>query len=240
MGLELAHIRHQRRQLVRLDVRRVRDDEVVRATRQTCPQVVLEQLDRQPGPRRVLAGQRERIGRDVDRGHAGVRMLVRDRERDRTAPRADVEHPRSLEPMQMGERALDDDLRLRSRDQRPRVGGQRQPAEPPLAEDVGDRLPPRAARHELAIPIELACLERPVEVGVQLDPLPPERVSEQQLRVESRRLRRLAEMLGRAPEHLPHGHASSARRLSSAWSASVKASSPPGSTFSRFTVTFTR
>ena len=117
---------------------------------------------------------------------------------------------------------------------------ERQPAEAPLAEDVGDRLPARAARDELAIPVELAALERPVEVGVQVDPLPAERVGEQQLRVEPSRLRRLAEMLGRAPEHLPDGHASSARRLSSAWSASVKASSPPGSTFSRFTVTFTR
>ena len=167
-------------------------------------------------------------------------MLVGDRECDRTATRTDVEHPRCLEPEQKGESALDDDLRLGSRDQRPPVNCERQPAEPPLAEDVGDGLAACAARDELAIAVELAVLERPVEVGVELDPLSSERVREQQLRIEPRRLRRLAEMLGRAPEHLADGHASSARRLSSAWSASVKASSPPGSTFSRFTVTFTR
>ena len=236
----LAHVRHQRRKLVRLDVGRVGDDEVVGAAGESLPQVVLEQVDRQAGAQSVLAGERERVGGDVDRGHARARMLVCDREGDRAAARADVEHQRCFEPAQMEKRALDDDLRLGPRDQRAPVDGQRQPAEAPLAEDVRDRLAAGAARDELAVAVELAVVERPVEVRVELDALPAERVREQQLRVEPRRLGGLAEVLRRAPEDVSDRHASSARRRSSACSASVKSPSPPGSTFSRFTVTLTR
>jgi len=75
-------------------------------------------------------------------------MLVGDRERDRTATRADVEHPRCLEPVQKRESALDDDLSLGPRDERPAVDGQRQAAEPPLAEDVRDGL---AGRYDLVV-----------------------------------------------------------------------------------------
>ena len=170
--------------------------------------------------------------------------LVGEREGDRAGAGADVEHPRRLDVAQPGEAALDDDLRLGPRDQRAPVDRERQPPEAPLAEDVGDRLVARAARDEVAVAVELGVGERPVEVGVELDPLAAERVGEQELRVEARRLRGLAEVLGRAPEHVPErqrrGHASSARRRSSACSASVKSPSPPWSTFSRFTVTFTR
>ena len=117
---------------------------------------MLEQLDREAGARCVLARQRERVGRDVDRGHTRAGMLVCDRERDRAGPGADVEHRRSVEAAQVRERTLDHDLGLGPRDQRPPVDRQRQPPEAPLAEDVGDRLVPRAARDELAVGVQLA------------------------------------------------------------------------------------
>ena len=88
-------------ELVRLDVRRVRDDEVVRAARQARRRSCSSSSIVEPGPRGVLAGQRERIGRDVDRGHARVRDARRRsrvrsrrcpcRRRARAAPRARAE-----------------------------------------------------------------------------------------------------------------------------------------------------
>ena len=69
-------------------------------------------------------------------------------------------------------------------------------------------------------------------------------MTEQELRVEPGRLRaRGLEAVGPVAQDLADGHTaavSSARRRSSACSASVNSSSPPGSTFSRFRVTLTR
>ena len=195
LRLELPHVRHQRLELGRLDVRRVRHDELVRPSRQALPQVVLEQLELESRPLGVLARQRERVGRDVDRGDARARVLVGDRQRDRARAGADVEDARSLEAAQVRERPLDDDLRLRPRDQRAAVDRQREPPEAPLAEDVGDGLVPRAAGDELAIGGELGLAQRPVEVGVELDPRPAEHVREQQLGVEAPGLGGLAEVL---------------------------------------------
>ena len=66
--------------------------------------------------------------------------LVGERQGDRAGAGADVEHPRRLDVTQPGEAALDHDLRLGPRDQRPLVDREREPAEAPFAEDVGDRL----------------------------------------------------------------------------------------------------
>ena len=76
------------------------------------------------------------------------RMLVGDRERDRARARADVEDAWTVESREEREAALDDDLRLRPRDQRPPVDRQRQPAEAPFAEDVLERLARGAAGDE--------------------------------------------------------------------------------------------
>ena len=84
-------------------------------------------------------------------------MLVCDRERDRAASRADVEDARLGEPGDRREAALDDDLRLRPRDEHARVDRQRQPPEAPLAEHVRERLAPLAAREER---LELAASSR--------------------------------------------------------------------------------
>ena len=51
------------------DVGRIRDDEVERAG-EPVEQARLDELDREPEPLRVLAGERERVGRDVGRGDA--------------------------------------------------------------------------------------------------------------------------------------------------------------------------
>ena len=147
---------------------------------------------------------------------------------------------RPLDPPQTLEAALDDDFRLGARDQGALVDEQRQPAEAPLAEDVRDRLVLRAAAHELSKRAHLVLVERAVEVGVELDPAPSQHVREQKLGIEPSGLRGLRQVVGGEAQDLAERHDSSARRCSSDLSASVKSSSPPGSTFSRFSVTLTR
>src|SRR5437762_530376 len=115
-------------------------------------------------------------------------MLVRHGERDRAGADAHVEHAWSWLTVEERERPLDEELRLGSRDERSRVAAQRQSTEVPLAEQVGERLAPAAALHEAASDGELAVGERPLEGGVELDPGQSERVREQPLSVEARRV----------------------------------------------------
>ena len=67
-------------------------------------------------------------------------MLVRDRQSDRAAAGADVEDARLLGSGQQREAALDDDLRLRPRNEDARIHAKREPPKPPLPEHVGERL----------------------------------------------------------------------------------------------------
>ena len=151
----------------------------------------------------VLPGEREGVRGDVDGSHARARMLVRDRQGNRPGTDADVEHARLLEPCEQRQAALDDDLRLGARDERTRVRPQRQPPKAPLAEDVRERLAGAAAAEQLPHLLELRLLEWTVELGVQLDPREPERVRDQVLRVDPRRVHALVgEEVGRAAEDL--------------------------------------
>ena len=84
--------------------------------------------------------------------HARIRALLRERERDRAAARADVDDARRLGAVEQREAPLDDDLGLGARHERARVGLQRQPAEVPVAEDVGERLAPAAALRRARAP----------------------------------------------------------------------------------------
>ena len=155
-------------------------------------------------------------------------MLVHDRERDRAGARADVEHRRLGDLAQVLETALDDDLRLGPGNERTVVYLQRQPAEAPFAEHVGERLAAAAAIDENARAAELVLRERAVVLEIEVEPGDAERVGEEMLGVEARRVHALrGEVVGRAGENLPDRHCSSARRRSSAASASVNWSRSP-------------
>ena len=70
---------------------------------------------------------------------------------------------------------------------------ERQPPEAPLAEDVRERLAPAAALERARAPAACSSsVERPVVLGVELEPREAERLAEQQLRVEPRRVDALA------------------------------------------------
>ena len=126
--------------LLRQDVRRVRDDEIPGAVRETGEEIPLAQLDRQPVRTALAPAISSAPGRRVDPRDARTRMLVGDRERDRAAARSDVEDARVGESGDTREAALDDDLRLRPRNEHAPVDGQHEPAETPLAEYIRERL----------------------------------------------------------------------------------------------------
>src|SRR5512132_339807 len=151
-----------------------------------------------------------------------------------------------LDRAQQLEAALDDDLRLRPRDQHARIDGEGEPPEAPLTEDVRQwltRAPPRNERMEAS---QLLLLER-TPSDIEAGPRRSEHVREQPLRVHARRWaagllqvgRSLSKCLG--DPHAQTAAASSARRRSSAERASVKSSRSPSSTESRrWSVSVTR
>ena len=199
--LEVAHLGLEPADLVAADVRRVRDDEVPALHRDLEP--ALPQQDGQAGPLDVLGRERQRPPGHVHGGHPRVRLLVGERERDRAGPGADVEHLRLVPVAQELEAALDELLRLGPRHERPLVGREREAAEIPLSEHVGEGLAPPAPLHELPRRRGLRLGQRTLEPGVELDPREPERVREEALRVEPRVLDSLAlEELRRAGQHL--------------------------------------
>ena len=129
------------------DVGRVRDDEIPRPVREAGEQVPLAQLDREPRPHDVRAGDLERTGRGVHAGDARPGMLVRDRERDRAASRPDVEDARAGESCDPGEAALDDDLGLGPRHEHAPVDAQRRAGgSPTLRARTRAARAPRGAR----------------------------------------------------------------------------------------------
>ena len=198
--LELDHLRREPVALVGAHVRRVRDDEVPRPRREPVEQVVWLQLDGETGARGVLAGEPERVLGDVDAGHPCPWVLVGDRERDRPGAGADVEHGWRLCSVEQCQAALHDDLGLGPGDQSAPVDRERQPAEAPLAEHVLQRLAPGSSRDELARDDQLVVAQRSLELHVQLDPLQPEGLREQPLRVEPRCLRpRRRQVVGGTP-----------------------------------------
>ena len=172
-------------------------------------------------------------------------MLVCDRERDRPAPRADVDHPRRRQPRDRRERPLDDDLRLGARHERPRVRLQGEPPETPFAEDIGERLAAAAPLDERAECVSLRLGQRPLETGVELKPREAEGARDDQLGVEPRRVEAAAArgypvVAATSSPKVAGGRPSSARRFASAASASVNSSRSPARTSASRPLTPTR
>ena len=88
------------------------------------------------------AGDRRR-GRQSSPGHHRARVLVGDRESDRSQCRYRRRGPGTSSPTRdQGERTVDEYFRLGARDQRPRARGKQQPPESPFTEHVLQRLAP--------------------------------------------------------------------------------------------------
>ena len=170
---------------------------------------------------------------------------MRERQRDRAAARPDVDHARALrEP----ERDLDEQLGLRPRHEHARVDEQVDMAKALAPEDVGDGLAPdRAPPHRVLKSTYRGTRDLATGIGEQRGAVDAERLGEQQLGIQARRVRpgradrdhrgvqRLADR--RPAERGDPRHAvawsSSARRFSSFCNAVVNSSSAPSSTSSR-------
>ena len=246
--LVVPDVRHQRRELGRLDVRRIR-----RRPGRTGP----------PGRPAWKSCSTSSIGRPVrsafsraSSSASGDASIAVTRAPGCSSAIASAIAPvpvptsstcRLVDPAQQLEAPSNDYLGLRARDQRPPVDGQRQPAKAPLPEQIRDRLAlARAARRgrgkRRAPPCSAAgrgrCRARSASCRAC------GRAAARRRGATSRTSARDARSLGAAPLRRSAADqavaVSSARRRSSAWRASVKSSSPPGSTFSRLRVTFTR
>ena len=218
------------------------------------------ELDGEPG---ALGDSRPRApARPSDASMPGddrAGMLVGDRERDRARSRCRRRaRGAARSPASSASARSTSDLRLRPGDQRPTVDGQRQPAESPLAEDVLQRLAPRPPRRRAparrrapprsaagrapctarsaAGPSALASSRSASSRGVS-DPLRPGARSRAAAR--RRPCRRATARPDADVAHAPA--ASSERRRSSAWIASVNSSRSPSRIWSsRCTVSLIR
>ena len=151
------------------NVGRVRDDEV-EGPSEARDEVAEHELHAvvERGASAVLRRESERVGGDVGRHDSRAAVLARERERDRPRAGADVEDERLVDLPYVDERPLDHGLGVGAGYQHARVDAQRQPPEPPLAEDVGGRLAPCAPldeRREARLGVRV---ERAVGAGVEL------------------------------------------------------------------------
>ena len=226
-----------------LDVGRVADHGVELA--RALEQVGVHEANVEPEPRRVGARHHQRILADVGRRHREIGALVLEREGHRAAARADVDHARGR---RQPERRLDQGLGLRARDEHARVDPQVEVAKALEPRDVGHRLAAdRAAPHGVLEDAHGRPLHGRATVGEHLEAVDAQRVGEQDLGVQARRVDpRGAERDHRRVERLAHRRAchreaqlgaaactSSRRRFSSAESPAVSSSSSPSSTASR-------
>ena len=226
-----------------LDVGRVGDHGVELA--RAVEQVGVHEADVEPQPRGVGARHGQRVLADVRRGHREVRALVLERERHRAAAGADVDHARGLRQPQ---RRLDQRLGLRARDEHAPVDVEVEVAKALDARDVGHRLAAhRAPAHGVLEDAHGRALHRRPTVDEQLEAVDAQRVGEQHLGVQARRVDPGGpERDHRGVERLAHRRAdhgatqwgaaawtSSRRRFSSAESPAVSSSSSPSSTASR-------
>ena len=142
-------------------------------------------------------------------------QLVRQRQCDRAASGSHIDDSRVGDVSETCQTPLDHDLGLRTRNERPRVGLQRQPAEAPVAQDVGQRLARGAALEDRPPRGPLGFRERPVALGVQLEPRQSEGLREQELGVDPRASARPSGRDTPRPREAPR-RASNRRRLEGA------------------------
>ena len=140
--------------------------------------------------------------RDDDRAAAGAHVDDANRSRRRGLVRA-----RSSRVMTAATAGFDEALRLGARDERPAVGREGQPEELLDAPDVGHRLA-RATAGETASSNARRCAvpDGQLRMGKDGRPVGPDRVGQEHLRVEPRRLRTgLAQARDRARQQIPDG-----------------------------------
>ena len=153
----------------------------------------------------VLAREGEGVLGDVGRRDDRVGPRHGDRDRDRAAARADVEHARLGRLADALQRPLDEPLGLGPGHQHAVVDGELEPAEAPAPEHVCERLAAPPPAQQLAEARDLVGHERALEIEVQVEAPEPEGVGEQPVGVESRGAHApVREPVGRLADELAH------------------------------------
>ena len=141
-------------------------------------QVVPQELQGSRFGRRFSRARARALVGDVD-PRDPERRGARRRSPARSRPcRPHVQYARRLDARPAGPGSTRPLSRSRSRNERPRVDGEHERPEPPLPEHVLQRLAGRAAHDERAHALDLAGVERSVELQVELAPGQPEDVPE--------------------------------------------------------------
>ena len=142
--------------------------------------------------RGVLAGEREGVGRTVDRVDLPERTLGGEGQRDGAGARAEVEHADGLILREQREREVDELFGLRARDQRALVGFEDEITELHLADDVLEGLAVAATDREVAQASHFLVVEQAFELQVKVESLQPEARGEEMLGLHARLLQALA------------------------------------------------
>jgi hypothetical protein len=148
------------------------------------------------------------LGADVRRPHLGVGGVVSDRDGDAAAARPDIRDAERFAGFPRDrDGALDEDLGVRVRDQDGRTDLEVQAHELFVPDKVGDGLPLATPGDQRAIRCQLALIERPVELQVEVEAPDVEGVRQQELSVEARRTGTvLLEVFGGKLQDLGDGH----------------------------------
>lgn len=133
---------------------------------------------------RIGARHLESPGRDIRGGHFPPRPLLGQGQRDRTTAGAKIQHTAPGQATE-GERPLDEQLRLRSRDEDGGSHRELERPELPCPDDVRERLPCRAAIEQRSVAGLLGRLHPVLAVGAQPGAIRAEDVREEQLRIEA-------------------------------------------------------
>ncbi len=137
----------------------------------------------------VLARDRERRGRRVDREHLRVGRRMRDGHCDRARAGAEVDHPAGA-VRQALERKVDEKLGLRPRDQHVVGHLEREAVELAFAREVGHRLTGAAQQEQPLDRAHRFGVERALGVGEDPRPREPQHVRGEHLRLDRRQAAR--------------------------------------------------
>ena len=134
---------------------------------------------------------------------AGRLVVVEQRQQDRPASGANVKHPRrrQLATLEQSQGLLNQRLRLGPGNQHGRVDDEVERHELSASPDVGDRLPAGAAPAQTPEAVYLGPAHAPFELQVEVHPSAADRVSQEQLGIEARRVGTVASEVGRGLGH---------------------------------------
>ncbi len=153
----------------------------------------------------ILPCQRQRLLRDVGGDDTLERTLGQQGQRDRARPRADVQgHEAAGGATGVLQHESHELLGLGPRDERPGIRDELDLAKGGPPENVLQWLPPRSSLKSRLVCRQLLGRQRSIELEIELEPIHPQRVRQQVLRVQASGVDPLVRQVGRTPSDHAH------------------------------------